>query len=244
MPDDKDDKPVDRRSFFREGIKEFLRPLGKAVNPIEKMVKQLGDLVDPDAETGAAPAGQSPASPAPVDPMPGSPRPSGTVSRPTTPLEFWLRPPGALDEPFFPQTCSRSALCVGVCPVQCILIDPTGGRAGGAPYIDASVKSCVVCKDLACMHACPSGALVPTPLARIDMGTAVWDEPACLRSRQQECRICVDVCPLGTVAIDLRDGKVWVNPPGCIGCGMCQQDCPTSPKSITVMPRAQRMSLG
>jgi len=241
-----DDQPVDRRRFFREGLKEFLRPLGKAVNPIEKMVRQLGALDDGDG--GSTPAARTQNTPpwnAGGEATPAAQAPSGAVSRPgASPLEYWLRPPGALDEPFFPQTCSRSGACVAACPAKCIIIDPTGQRGNGAPFIDANANSCVVCKDLACMYACPSGALVQTPLAKIDMGTAVWNEPTCVRTSLYECRICVDICPVGSVAIDIRDGKVWINPHGCIGCGLCQRDCPTAPKSITVMPRAQRMSLG
>jgi ferredoxin-type protein NapG len=230
-----DDKPVDRRRFFREGLKEFLRPLGKAVSPLEKVVKQLGALDDP---LGGIAGFSRPS----TSPIPGANPPLGTVSRSTqqTPMEYWLRPPGALDEPFFPETCSRCGHCVAACPAHCIIIDTTGQRGNGAPFIDASAMACVVCKELACMYACPSGALVPTPLAKIDMGIAIWDEHMCVRTYGHECQICVDKCPLGTVAIDVRDGKIQVNESGCIGCGVCQHDCPTTPKSIYVIPIAAK----
>ena len=234
-----DDKPVDRRRFFREGLKEFLRPLSKAVNPLEKVVKQIGAL---DSAVAGAAGFPRPAQSS----IPGAPPPPGTIRRsePQTPLEYWLRPPGALDEPFFAQTCSRSGNCVTACPAQCIIIDNRGEKGDGAPYIDAAAMACVVCKDLACMYACPSGALVPTPVAKIDMGTAIWDEHMCVRTYGTECKICVDKCPLGTVAIDLRDGKIQVNESGCIGCGVCEHECPTPAKSITIMTRAKRMTLG
>jgi NAD-dependent dihydropyrimidine dehydrogenase PreA subunit len=35
----------------------------------------------------------------------------------------------------------------------------------------------------------------------------------------------------------LEAGKVQVIESGCTGCGVCQHDCPTSPKSITITPR-------
>jgi MauM/NapG family ferredoxin protein len=142
-----------------------------------------------------------------------------------------------LPEPDFLSTCSRCGTCVSVCPAQAIKIDSSGARANGAPYIVASEMPCVACDSLACMNGCPSGALVFTPLAQIDMGTAQWQEMLCVRSRGEECRICVDQCPLGEAAITLDGRRVKVIEDGCIGCGVCEHQCPTSPKSITVTPR-------
>ena len=68
------------------------------------------------------------------------------------------------------------------------------------------------------------------------MGTAVWRSSSCLRSTGDSCTICIDKCPLGSAAIELKSGRVAVKPLGCIGCGVCQQECPTSPKSIVVIP--------
>jgi NAD-dependent dihydropyrimidine dehydrogenase PreA subunit len=42
------------------------------------------------------------------------------------------------------------------------------------------------------------------------------------------------------MAIALKGGLIAVQPLGCIGCGMCQQHCPTSPKSIVVIPKAAK----
>jgi ferredoxin-type protein NapG len=99
---------------------------------------------------------------------------------------------------------------------------------------------CVVCDGLHCMQNCPSGALLFTPAAEIDMGTAVWHEHLCVRSRGEECTICVDQCPMGSAALVLEDGRVKVIEEGCAGCGVCEHACPTTPKSITVTPKAAR----
>jgi len=72
------------------------------------------------------------------------------------------------------------------------------------------------------------------------MGTAVWKESTCLRTRGEPCTICIDQCPVGSVAIELREGKVHVIEDGCIGCGVCEHYCPTTPKSIVVTPRDAR----
>src|ERR1700722_12073112 len=210
MPDRPDDSPMNRRKFFRRGLAELLRPVVGAISPIERVAKKIGEL---DA-------------PPPAPPPP--------VSHNRIPLGLWLRPPGAIAEKNFIQTCTRSGECVNVCPARCIVIDPAGAKGRGSPYIDADTSACVVCDGLYCMHACPSGALVPISLTDIDMGTAVWQEDTCELAHGHDCRICVDSCPLGEVAIQLKDNTIAVQPLGCIGCGVCQNLCPTTPKSIVV----------
>lgn len=199
-----EEKPVDRRKFFRMGLSELLRPLASAAKPLERIAAELGKLDQP------------------------APRKS----------QLWLRPPGALPETQFIQTCQRTGDCVTACPARAIKLQ--AGVAGGVPFIDADSAACVVCTGLKCMSACPSGAIVPTSINDIDMGTAVWREANCLRSQGENCTICVDECPLGSAAIELRNGEVAVNPLGCIGCGVCQLKCPTSPKSISVIPIAAK----
>jgi ferredoxin-type protein NapG len=143
-------------------------------------------------------------------------------------------------EQAFRETCSRCAACVEACPAEAIQLDRTGAKGEGVPYIVASESACVACDGLQCMASCPSGALVPTPLMLIKMGTAVWRDATCVRTRGQECTECVEACPVGHAAIELQRGEIVVKPLGCIGCGLCEQHCPTDPKSITVIPKAAR----
>jgi len=162
----------------------------------------------------------------------------GKLDQPGARPEVWLRPPGSLPEAQFRQTCQRGGDCVRACPVQAIRID--SAKAGGVPFIDADFAACVVCSGLQCMSVCPSGALRPTSINDIDMGTAVWHGSRCLRTNGQSCTICIDKCPLGSAAIELKADRVAVNPLGCIGCGVCQLECPTDPKSIVVIPIAAK----
>jgi len=54
------------------------------------------------------------------------------------------------------------------------------------------------------------------------------------------CNLCVEYCPLGDEAIvlnKLEDGKFLPEvKDGCVGCGVCQMVCPTTPVSIIVEP--------
>jgi ferredoxin-type protein NapG len=212
MPPD-NEKPVDRRRFFRLGFAELLGPLSALAKPLQHAAEQIAKLDhirQPHAQTVA---------------------PSQIAS---------LRPPGSLPDLKFRETCSRCGNCVRACPANAIQIDATGRRGNGAPFIDPDAMSCVVCEGLQCMHVCPSGALVPTSINDIDMGTAVWREDSCLRTTGDSCTICIDHCPLGSAAIELKNNEVAVNPHGCIGCGVCQHDCPTTPKSIYVIPIAAK----
>jgi ferredoxin-type protein NapG len=204
------EQPVDRRRFFRVGLSKLLGPLASAAAPYERALRHLERL-------GGSPPAQTRA-----------------------PQHVWLRPPGALSEPHLAATCTRNGDCVRACPVQAIKIDAGGTKGFGLPYIDADTKACAVCTGLKCMSVCPSGALKPTSINDIDMGTAVWWEETCLRSKGDSCTLCIDHCPLGSAAIELKDNRVAVNPHGCIGCGVCQQDCPTAPKSISVIPVAAK----
>ncbi|HEX2970720.1 MAG TPA: 4Fe-4S dicluster domain-containing protein, partial [Tepidisphaeraceae bacterium] len=204
------DRPMNRRRFFREGLRELLRPLGGAVDKFADAAQQIGALES-----------MVPTSP--------SPRPAPA---PVT----WLRPPGAVSEAMFTSMCTRCGDCVRACPVQCIQIDPAGIQASGGPYIDPDHSPCVVCDGLLCMNRCPTGALVPLFKEAISMGTALWHEETCLRHDGGSCTLCIDKCPMGSVAIQLREGRVEVLSEGCIGCGVCQNACPLSPKSITVVP--------
>jgi len=211
------DKPVDRRRFFREGLRELLKPLVNSVEPLEQAINQFSSVAKPSRQADQ------------------TDRAGRNLNLPL------LRPPGALmSEQSFLDTCSRCGKCVEVCPANCIVIDPAGVRGEGAPFIDPIAMPCVVCEGLECMHICPTGALRPVPIDEINMGTAVWNQQTCVRSKGQDCRLCVEKCPAGSAAIELLDGKVVVHEKGCIGCGVCQYECPTWPKSISVTSSANR----
>jgi MauM/NapG family ferredoxin protein len=147
-----------------------------------------------------------------------------------------LRPPGALPEAEFASTCERSGRCVEVCPVRAITpLRSADPARDGTPMLVPSLRACVVCDDLSCMKACPSGALRLVPRESIRIGLAAVDHERCVRSTGEPCRECVDRCPLGpaAIAIDAR-GRIAVRDPGCVGCGVCELYCPSRPRAITI----------
>lgn len=149
-----------------------------------------------------------------------------------------LRPPGALPEKKFLDTCYRCGNCVDVCPARAIRpFSSDDINLTGTPWIDPDLAACVVCEELACMKACPSGALKRVEPTQIRMGLARVDMGLCVRSRGDSCQLCVEKCPVGSVALSVgAAGRIEVTAEGCVGCGSCQFYCPTLPKAIRVDP--------
>ncbi len=149
-----------------------------------------------------------------------------------------LRPPGALPEKEFLERCQCSGKCVSVCPVSAIRIDNSRDpMKSGRPYIRPMEQACVLCDDLSCMKSCPSGALELVPREQISMGIAGVDALLCRRTMGDDCRLCIEKCPLGERAIILAaSGQVEVKTSGCTGCGVCEMYCPTAPRAIVVLP--------
>lgn len=148
-----------------------------------------------------------------------------------------LRPPGAISEASFLDTCERCNACVAACPADAIRPIGGEGRLKGTPGIVAAEQPCVVCDGLDCMPACPSGALVVVTADRIDLGTAVVDQAVCVRSAGEDCRVCVERCPIGDRALVIDQESRIAVVDGCVGCGVCEHSCPTTPKAITVSPK-------
>jgi len=149
-----------------------------------------------------------------------------------------IRPPGALNEQDFQRTCYRCGSCVDACgPGALRLLQSSDEAVSGTPFVDPDLQACELCEGLPCTKACPSGALARIRREKVRMGLASWSDRRCLRTTGQECRACVDKCPIGLEAIRFGpQGRVEIVSAGCVGCGGCQQVCPARPKAIRVQP--------
>jgi ferredoxin-type protein NapF len=160
---------------------------------------------------------QEPPDEPPGPPPPPPPRPA-------------LRPPGAVDEAIFADTCKRCGKCVEVCPRQAI-----APLEDGTPGITPRRAPCVVCDGLKCTTVCPSGALISLAPFDIRMGTAMIDARRCVAWQGQACDRCVASCPVpGALVVDDAQ-RPLVDPGRCIGCGVCENVCPTSQAAIYVI---------
>ena len=162
-----------------------------------------------------------------------------------------LRPPGAVQETKFMALCIRCNRCLEVCPYGSIKREGIG-LAMGTPYVFPEKKACYLC--MACCRLCPTGALDKnlTVSEKAGMGRAKIDKETCYSHLFIEhdvlpesssskigalCNTCYYVCPLQDKAIVLKDNLFPVVTEDCVGCGICVERCPTTPKrAINVTP--------
>jgi ferredoxin-type protein NapG len=151
----------------------------------------------------------------------------------------FFRPPGALHEDQFLDTCARCERCVEACPEDVLhAAKENEGPPVGTPILRPNHGPCTMCGD--CMEVCPTGALKPTPVGEIRIGIAVVEPDTCLGYQGKDCTACHDACPLEPNAIAFKGKEPKVDSRVCTGCGLCVHDCPTSPPSIVVLPRPKR----
>lgn len=148
----------------------------------------------------------------------------------------YFRPPGALPELPFLAACTRCGACTDVCPVHAIVpAPPAAGLAAGTPTLDPTRRACVVCEDMPCVTACPTGALVRPAdgWAGVRMGRLELDPARCITFHGAACGVCARACPVGERALALdAGGRPVLHPEGCVGCGVCVTACVTNPSSL------------
>lgn len=149
-----------------------------------------------------------------------------------------LRPPGAVAEKEFLQKCIRCRKCMEICPYDSIkMAHSDKGLKLGTPYIFPSEIPCYLCDDFPCIEVCPTSALEKVgDKTEVKMGVAVIDTSVCFPYNGILCRACYERCPIYREAIILKS-EIYpeVVKDQCVGCGICEQVCPTEPKSIFII---------
>ncbi|HVT80145.1 MAG TPA: 4Fe-4S dicluster domain-containing protein [Phycisphaerae bacterium] len=228
---------------MREALGPFAGILERKINPLLAALEAIPDDVDRFTKVTLPSIHRTLDQPQ-LAPPPGPRNWPLDITQEAAPLTY-LRPPGALPPGQFENVCSRCGKCVEVCPATAIKLDPNQLTADGLPHILARTQSCAVCTSLACMTECPSGALKLVDRLEIDMGTARVDHHLCRRDTGEDCRICIEFCPIvgdeagggpDAIVIHPGTGRVSVRKNTCVGCGLCENKCPTEPAAIRVVP--------
>ncbi len=181
-----------------------------------------------------------------------------------------IRPPGSVEEKQFLDRCIKCDQCIRVCPTN--VLQPTLMEAGvegiWTPILNMKVGYCELNCTL-CGQVCPTGAIQRITIEEktgvgqfakqgpIRLGTAFYDRGRCLPwSMETPCVVCEEVCPTSPkaiysreVTITRRDGqqvtlrRPYVDPVLCIGCGICEHECPVSDEAaIRVSPIGETRS--
>ncbi len=139
------------------------------------------------------------------------------------------RPPWALPENDFINTCTGCNECIDKCPERIIV-----KGEGGFPTVNFDFGACTFCQD--CVAACDEAALSIT-----DAGQAPWNltaniTPDCISLHGVACSSCADSCE--EEAISFRHQIGGISQPEiktglCTGCGACTATCPVDAIKIS-----------
>jgi polyferredoxin len=162
---------------------------------------------------------------------------------------YLLRPPGAREnnsDVVVYTKCIRCSECMRVCPTHAIqpAVFEAGAEGVGSPVLIMRLGFCDYSCN-ACGQICPVQAIPPLNLdkKRIQViGEASIDKNRCIPwSDHRPCVVCLEMCPLPKKAVQVEEAEV-AGPDGklvklqlphiirdlCIGCGICEYQCPVS----------------
>jgi MauM/NapG family ferredoxin protein len=158
-----------------------------------------------------------------------------------------VRPPGALPEDDFLQTCIRCGECLKSCITN--TLQPSfwdGGIAGlWTPKLETRYAACEQNCNV-CGKVCPTQAIRSVSLEEKNhakIGTAILRKEMCLVwAEDKVCLICDEICPYNAIVFRTIEGyrRPVVIPSRCNGCGWCEVKCPVKGDSaIVVVPHGE-----
>lgn len=161
-----------------------------------------------------------------------------------------IRPPGAIPEEEFLNTCIRCSECMKVCitnTLQPSLLE--GGLEGlWTPRADLRLAACEQTCNL-CGKVCPTQAIRDLDLEEkkhAKIGTAVILKEKCLVWEQDKvCLICDEQCPYNAIVFKMVDGfrRPFVIENKCNGCGFCEYKCPIEGEAAIIVKPLGEMRL-
>ena len=149
-------------------------------------------------------------------------------------------PPGADNIRHFRARCTGCQLCVSVCPNN--VLRPSNKLSGFMqPNLSYERGYCRP-ECVKCSEVCPTGAIRPITTAEksaTQIGCAVWSKDLCVVNTDKvACDLCERKCPTAAITMvpqsadDPASLKIpVVDANRCIGCGACEQLCPSRPYS-------------
>ncbi len=160
-----------------------------------------------------------------------------------------LLPPGAQGKKHFAQHCTACQLCVSVCP-NGVLRPSSDLSRFMQPEMSYERGYCRP-ECTKCSEVCPTDAIRLTDRAQksaIQIGHAVWVADNCVvNTKGEKCGNCARHCPTQAIQMvpkDANDPKSLaipvVNTERCIGCGACENLCPTRPFSAIYVEGHER----
>jgi ferredoxin-type protein NapG len=148
-----------------------------------------------------------------------------------------IRPPFAIDETSFAQTCTRCDDCIEACSYGVLFKLSKGNAWGeeGTPAMDLLNKGCHLCDGWPCVKACEPGTLIMSDEAP-KLALVQIDPDHCLPYAGPECGACAHSCPVPG-ALEWQGGtKPVIEQSKCTGCALCREACITEPKSVLIAP--------
>ena len=135
-----------------------------------------------------------------------------------------IRPPWALQENEFTNTCSRCSECIDKCPEKIIVKGD-----GGFPTINFDLGGCTFCQE--CVAACEEGALAISSTDQLPWRLTADISTKCISLHGVTCRSCADSCEEEAISFLHQIGGIshpLIDTKSCTGCGSCLATCPVN----------------